>query len=175
MNVEQLSHYLQRMGGDYDYIRQNITDTQKVSDEMLRTMYRELEQTNNEGKVTKKMLQENAKAMREIRAEQERRVQNVLGGDLSKQSEGNIRTAIANAKELMSVYGSTSKQAQTLAAPLLISRSAALVRVPAVSIMSSTITMFFPSTSPMAVIEPTTLALSLVLWQMITGQASSLA
>lgn len=119
MNVDQLSHYLQRMGGDYDYIRQNITDTQKVSDEMLRTMYRELEQTNNEGKVTKKMLQENAKAMREIRAEQERRVQNVLGGDLSKQSEGNIRTAIANAKELMSVYGSTSKQAQTLAAQIV--------------------------------------------------------
>ena len=64
-------------------------------------------------------------------------------------------------------------QARTLLAPLLTSSSAALQRVPAVSIMSSTMMMFLPSTSPMAVMEPTTLARSRVLWQMITEASSS--
>ena len=66
-------------------------------------------------------------------------------------------------------------QALTEAAPFSISTSAAFVRVPAVSIMSSTMMMLRPSTSPMAVMEETMLAFSLVLWQMMTGQASSLA
>ena len=60
--------------------------------------------------------------------------------------------------------------ALTLSAPFSLSMFAALQRVPAVSTISSTITTFLPSTSPIAVIEPTTLALSLDLWQTISGQ-----
>src|SRR5574344_143462 len=66
-------------------------------------------------------------------------------------------------------------QARTEQAPRLISTSAALQRVPAVSIISSTMMMFFPSISPMAVIEPTSLARSRVLWQIMTEASSSLA
>lgn len=113
--VAILDHYLKAMGGSYAYIRQNIQDTKKVSDETLRNMYKELEQTNNAGKVTTRIMRENKAAMREIRAEQARRVQNVLGGDLGKQSEASIRGAIASAKELIQVYGTSSKKAQTLA------------------------------------------------------------
>ena len=66
-------------------------------------------------------------------------------------------------------------QARTLVAPRFFSTSAALQSVPAVSIMSSTMMMSRPSISPMAVMEPTTLARSRVLWQMITGHISSRA
>lgn len=118
-SVAVLDHYLKAMGGSYDYIRQNIKDTKKVSDETLRNMFNELQQTNNEGRVTQKVMRENSRAMREIRAEQSRRVENVLGGDLTKQSEGNIRAAIASAKELIQIYGTSSKQAQTLAAQIV--------------------------------------------------------
>lgn len=46
-------------------------------------------------------------------------VQDVLGGDLGKQSEGNIRAAIANAKELIQIYGTSSKKAKELSAQIV--------------------------------------------------------
>lgn len=118
-NIAILEQRQRELGGNYAYIRQNLQDTKKVSDETLRSMYAELEKTNQEGKVTQDIIRQNAAAMREIRAEQARRVQNVLGGDLGKQSEGSIRSAIANAKELMTTYGSTSRKAQELAAQIV--------------------------------------------------------
>ena len=118
-NVAVLESYLRAMGGDYQFVRQNIQDTQKVSDEMLRNMYAELQKTNAEGKVTKDIMRENARAMKEIRAEQARRVENVLGGNLGQQSEQGIRAAIANAKELLSTYKTNSKEAQTLSAQIV--------------------------------------------------------
>lgn len=118
-NVAVLESYLRAMGGDYQFVRQNIQDTQKVSDEMLRNMYAELQKTNAEGKVTKDIMRENARAMKEIRAEQARRVENVLGGDLTKQSEGSIRNAINNAKELLLTYKTGSKEAQALSAQIV--------------------------------------------------------
>lgn len=117
--VAMLEHILKSVGGSYDYIRQNISDTNKVSDDTLRKMYDELRQVNNEGKVTQQVMRENATAMREIRKEQNRRVESVLGGDLGKQSEASIRNAIANARELIQVYGTSSKRAQTLAAQIV--------------------------------------------------------
>lgn len=117
--VAMLEHILKSIGGSYDYIRQNISDTNKVSDDTLRKMYDELRQVNNEGKVTQQVMRENATAMREIRKEQNRRVESVLGGDLGKQSEASIRNAIANARELIQVYGTSSKRAQTLAAQIV--------------------------------------------------------
>ena len=117
--VAMLEHILKTIGGSYDYIRQNISDTNKVSDDTLRKMYDELRQVNNEGKVTQQVMRENATAMREIRNEQSRRVESVLGGDLGKQSEASIRNAIANARELIQVYGTSSKRAQTLAAQIV--------------------------------------------------------
>lgn len=117
--VAMLDHILKSIGGSYDYIRQNISDTNKVSDDTLRKMYDELKQVNNEGKVTQQVMRENATAMREIRKEQNRRVESVLGGDLGKQSEASIRNAIANARELIQVYGTSSKRAQTLAAQIV--------------------------------------------------------
>ena len=118
-NIAVLEQHLRAMGGNYGEIRKNITDTQKVSDEMLRNMYNELQKTNQEGKVTKDIMRENAKAMREIRAEQARRVESTLGGDLTKQNEGAIRQAIASAKELLSTYKTGSKQAQALSAQIV--------------------------------------------------------
>ena len=118
-NIAVLEQHLRAMGGNYGEIRKNITDTQKVSDEMLRNMYNELQKTNQEGKVTKDIMRENAKAMREIRAEQARRVESTLGGDLTKQNDGAIRQAIASAKELLSTYKTGSKQAQTLSAQIV--------------------------------------------------------
>lgn len=117
--VAMLEHILKTIGGSYDYIRQNISDTNKVSDETLRKMYDELQQVNNAGQVTQEMMRGNATAMREIRKEQNRRVESVLGGDLGKQSEASIRNAIANARELIQVYGTSSKKAQTLAAQIV--------------------------------------------------------
>ena len=117
--VAMLEHILKSIGGSYDYIRQNISDTNKVSDETLRKMYDELQQVNNAGQVTQQVMRENATAMREIRKEQNRRVESVLGGDLGKQSEASIRNAIANARELIQVYGTSSKRAQTLAAQIV--------------------------------------------------------
>lgn len=117
--VAMLEHILKSIGGSYDYIRQNISDTNKVSDDTLRKMYDELRQVNNEGKVTQQVMRENATAMREIRNEQSRRVESVLGGDLGKQSEASIRNAISNARELIQVYGTSSKKAQTLAAQIV--------------------------------------------------------
>ena len=115
-SVAMLDFELKKMGGSYEFIRQNISDTKKVSDETLRKMYTELEQVNNAGDVSKTTIRENKKAMRELRAEQENRVQNVLGGDLGKQSEASIRQAITGARELIQVYGSSSKKAQGFAA-----------------------------------------------------------
>ena len=117
--VAMLDHILKTIGGSYDYIRQNISDTNKVSDETLRKMYDELQQVNNAGQVTQQVMRGNATAMREIRKEQNRRVESVLGGDLGKQSEAEIRNAIANARELIQVYGTSSKRAQTLAAQIV--------------------------------------------------------
>lgn len=117
--VAMLEHILKTIGGSYDYIRQNISDTNKVSDETLRKMYDELQQVNNAGQVTQQVMRGNATAMREIRKEQNRRVESVLGGDLGKQSEASIRNAIANARELIQVYGTSSKKAQTLAAQIV--------------------------------------------------------
>lgn len=117
--VAMLEHILKSIGGSYDYIRQNISDTNKVSDETLRKMYDELQQVNNAGQVTQQVMRGNATAMREIRKEQNRRVEGVLGGDLGKQSEASIRNAIANARELIQVYGTSSKKAQTLAAQIV--------------------------------------------------------
>lgn len=117
--VAMLEHILKSIGGSYDYIRQNISDTNKVSDETLRKMYDELQQVNNAGQVTQQVMRGNATAMREIRKEQNRRVESVLGGDLGKQSEASIRNAIANARELIQVYGTSSKRAQTLAAQIV--------------------------------------------------------
>ena len=118
-NIAVLEQYLRAMGGDYEFVRQNITDTKKVSDDMLRSMHKELQQTNAEGKVTKDIMRENAQAMKEIRAEQARRVESVLGGNLGRQSEQSIRTAIANAKELLLTYKTNSKEAQTLSAQII--------------------------------------------------------
>ena len=117
--VAMLEHILKSIGGSYDYIRQNISDTNKVSDETLRKMYDELQQVNKAGQVTQQVMRGNATAMREIRKEQNRRVESVLGGDLGKQSEASIRNAIANARELIQVYGTSSKRAQTLAAQIV--------------------------------------------------------
>lgn len=117
--VAMLDHILKTIGGSYDYIRQNISDTNKVSDETLRKMYDELQQVNNAGQVTQQVMRGNATAMREIRKEQNRRVESVLGGDLGKQSEASIRNAISNARELIQVYGTSSKRAQTLAAQIV--------------------------------------------------------
>lgn len=114
-----MQQYLRAMGSDYEFVRQNITDTKKVSDDMLRNMYAELQKTNQEGKVTKDIMRENAAAMKEIRTEQARRVENVLGGNLGQQSEQSIRAAIANAKELLVTYKSNSKEAQTLSAQIV--------------------------------------------------------
>lgn len=114
-----MQQYLRAMGGDYEFVRQNITDTKKVSDDMLRNMYAELQKTNQEGKVTKDIMRENAAAMKEIRTEQARRVENVLGGNLGQQSEQSIRAAIANAKELLVTYKSNSREAQTLSAQIV--------------------------------------------------------
>lgn len=117
--VAMLEHILKTVGGSYDYIRQNISDTNKVSDDTLRKMYDELQQVNKAGQVTQQVMRGNATAMREIRKEQSRRVESVLGGDLGKQSEAEIRNAIANARELIQVYGTSSKRAQTLAAQIV--------------------------------------------------------
>ena len=117
--VAMLEHILKSIGGSYDYIRQNISDTNKVSDETLRKMYDELQQVNKAGQVTQQVMRGNTTAMREIRKEQNRRVEGVLGGDLGKQSEASIRNAIANARELIQVYGTSSKRAQTLAAQIV--------------------------------------------------------
>lgn len=62
-----MQQYLRAMGGDYEFVRQNISDTKKVSDDMLRNMYTELQKTNQEGKVTKDIMRDNAAAMKEIR------------------------------------------------------------------------------------------------------------
>lgn len=118
-NVAVLESFLRAMGNDYEFVRQNIQDTQKVSDEMLRNMYAELQKTNAEGKVTRDIMRENARAMKEIRDEQARRVENVLGGNLGQQSEQNIRAAITNAKELLSTYKTNSKEAQALSAQIV--------------------------------------------------------
>ena len=59
--------------------------------------------------------------------------------------------------------------ARTLLAPFFMSMSAAMQIVPAVSIMSSTMMMLRPSTSPMAVILPTTLAFARSLCEMMIG------
>lgn len=117
--VAMLEHILKTVGGSYDYIRQNISDTNKVSDDTLRKMYDELQQVNKAGQVTQQVMRGNATVMREIRKEQSRRVESVLGGDLGKQSEAEIRNAIANARELIQVYGTSSKKAQTLAAQIV--------------------------------------------------------
>lgn len=117
--VATLEYELKKMGGSYDYVRKHITDTKKVSDETLRTMHAELQQTNQAGKVSTQIMRENRQAMKEIRAEQTRRVQNVLGGNLGRQSEGNIRAAIANAKELIQIYGTSSKKAKELSAQIV--------------------------------------------------------
>lgn len=117
--VAMLEHILKTVGGSYDYIRQNISDTNKVSDDTLRKMYDELQQVNKAGQVTQQVMRGNATAMREIRKEQSRRVESVLGGDLGKQSEAEIRNAITNARELIQVYGTSSKKAQTLAAQIV--------------------------------------------------------
>lgn len=117
--VAMLEHILKSIGGSYDYIRQNISDTNKVSDDTLRKMYDELQQVNKAGQVTQQVMRGNATVMREIRKEQSRRVESVLGGDLGKQSEAEIRNAIANARELIQVYGTSSKKAQTLAAQIV--------------------------------------------------------
>lgn len=117
--VAMLEHILKTVGGSYDYIRQNISDTNKASDDTLRKMYDELQQVNKAGQVTQQVMRGNATAMREIRKEQSRRVESVLGGDLGKQSEAEIRNAIANARELIQVYGTSSKKAQTLAAQIV--------------------------------------------------------
>lgn len=117
--VATLEYELKKMGGSYEFVRKHITDTKRVSSETLRTMYTELEQTNRAGKVSTSIMRENKQAMKEIRAEQERRVQKVLGGNLGRQSEGDIRQAIASAKELIQVYGTSSKRAQTLAAQIV--------------------------------------------------------
>lgn len=117
--VATLEYELKKMGGSYEFVRKHITDTKRVSSETLRTMYTELEQTNRAGKVSTSIMRENKQAMKEIRAEQKRRVQKVLGGNLGRQSEGDIRQAIASAKELIQVYGTSSKQAQTLAAQIV--------------------------------------------------------
>lgn len=117
--VAMLEHILKTVGGSYDYIRQNISDTNKVSDDTLRKMYDELQQVNKAGQVTQQVMRGNATAMREIRKEQSRRVESALGGDLGKQSEAEIRNAIANARELIQVYGTSSKKAQTLAAQIV--------------------------------------------------------
>lgn len=114
--VAILDFELKKMGGSYEFIRQNISNTKKVSDETLRKMYVELEQVNNAGKVNSTTIRENKKAMRELRAEQESRVKNVLGGDLGKQSESSIRNAIAGARQLIQAYGSSSKKAQDFSA-----------------------------------------------------------
>lgn len=118
-NIAILEQHQRAMGGNYAYIRQNMSDTRKVSDQTLASMLAELQKVNQEGRVSQKILNENATMMREIRAEQGRRVQNVLGGDLSKQNEGNIRQAIATAKELLSTYKTGSKQAQALSAQIV--------------------------------------------------------
>ena len=118
-NIAVLEQYLRAMGGDYEFVCQNISDTKKVSDDMLRNMYSELQKTNQEGKVTKDIIRENAAAMKEIRAEQSRRVENVLGGNLGQQNEQAIRTAIANAKELLLTYKTNSREAQTLSAQIV--------------------------------------------------------
>lgn len=117
--VATLEYELKKMGGSYEFVRKHITDTKRVSSETLRTMYTELEQTNRAGKVSTSIMRENKQAMKEIRAEQKRRVQKVLGGNLGRQSEGDIRQAIASAKELIQVYGTSSKQAQTLVAQIV--------------------------------------------------------
>lgn len=114
--VAQLDFELKKMGGSYDFVRQHISDTKKVSDETLQKMYTELEQVNNAGKVNNTTIRENRKAMRELRAEQESRVKNVIGGDLGKQSEASIRNAIAGARQLIQAYGSSSKKAQDFSA-----------------------------------------------------------
>lgn len=118
-NIAVMENYLRAMGGDYEFVRKNISDTKKVSDETLRSMYTELQKTNAEGKVTKDVMRENAAAMREIRAEQARRVESVLGGNLGRQSEQSIRAAIANAKELLLTYKTNSREAQTLSAQIV--------------------------------------------------------
>lgn len=110
---------LRRQAGVYNYIRENISDTKKVSDDALRSMYNELQKTNGAGRVSTQVMRENKQAMREIRAEQERRVQKVLGGDLGRQNEIQIRNAIAGARELIQAYGTTSRRAQTLAAQIV--------------------------------------------------------
>lgn len=110
---------LRRQAGVYNYIRDNISDTKKVSDDALRSMYNELQKTNSAGRVSTQVMRENKQAMREIRAEQERRVQKVLGGDLGRQNEIQIRNAIAGARELIQAYGTTSRRAQTLAAQIV--------------------------------------------------------
>lgn len=115
-SVAMLDLELKKIGGSYEFVRQNISDTKKVSDETLHNMYTELEQVNNAGKVSTETIRENKKAMREVRAEQESRVTNVLGGDLGKQSEGGIRAAITTARELIQTYGTSSKKAQELSA-----------------------------------------------------------
>ena len=118
-NIAVMENYLRAMGGDYEFVRKNISDTKKVSDETLRSMYTELQKTNAEGKVTKDVMRENAAAMREIRTEQARRVESVLGGNLGRQSEQSIRAAIANAKELLLTYKTNSREAQTLSAQIV--------------------------------------------------------
>ena len=110
---------LRRQAGVYNYIRENISDTKKVSDDALRSMYNELQKTNSAGRVSTQVMRENKQAMREIRAEQERRVQKVLGGDLGRQNEIQIRNAIAGARELIQAYGTTSRRAQALAAQIV--------------------------------------------------------
>ena len=65
--------------------------------------------------------------------------------------------------------------ARTLLAPRSISMSAAMQIVPAVSIMSSTMMTLRPSTSPMAVMLPTTLALARSLCDMMIGVPRCLA
>lgn len=117
--VADLSYYLKAMDGNYVEIRSHITDTKKVSDEMLSKMYGELQKVNNEGQVSKYILKQNAAAMREIRTEQARRVQKVLGGDLGKQSEASIRNAITNARMLLETFGTASSEAQRLSAQIV--------------------------------------------------------
>lgn len=115
-SVAMLDFELKKIGGSYEFVRQHISDVKKVSDETLRNMFTELEQVNKSGKVNSATIRENKEAMRELRAEQGRRVTNVLGGNLGMMSERDIRNAIASARELIAAYGSSSKKAQELSA-----------------------------------------------------------
>lgn len=54
-----------------------------------------------------------------VAPKQYKNISDVLGGDLGKQSEANIRSAITNAKELIQVYGTGSKRARDLSVEIV--------------------------------------------------------